>query len=208
MARKGALATEPLRGQARKDFQASLQNGQAASQVQNTGHPQAILHGQARKNYQAAAQAAQAAGEAPPSQQQYMPKIRTKPMPRPQQVGQNLAGAVGNGANVGTLIGNLPSGQTPIDVGQAVVGNFNSSTGQQPGAWWQGQQLGQMGHINNIDPGFNAQMGQFQNQMPQPSANHGGQYRLSPGVYGTQQQAMQQWNQQMGQLAMPIIRKY
>lgn len=37
-------------------------------------------------------------------------------------------------------------------------------------------------------------------QMPQPSANMGGQYRLSPGVYGTQQQAMDQYNQQMQQM--------
>lgn len=33
--------------------------------------------------------------------------------------------------------------------------------------------------------------------MPQPSANQGGQYRLSPGVYGTREQAMNQYNQQM-----------
>jgi hypothetical protein len=34
-------------------------------------------------------------------------------------------------------------------------------------------------------------------QMPQASANQGGQYRLSPGVYGTREQAMQQYNRQM-----------
>jgi hypothetical protein len=34
-------------------------------------------------------------------------------------------------------------------------------------------------------------------QMPQPSANMGGQYRLSPGVYGTREQAMRQYEQQM-----------
>lgn len=46
-----------------------------------------------------------------------------------------------------------------------------------------------------------------QNQMPmmpQPSANMGGQYRLSPGVYGTQEQAMQQMMQQARQPAMPM----
>ena len=41
-------------------------------------------------------------------------------------------------------------------------------------------------------------------QMPQPSANNGGQYRLSPGVYGTQQQAMNQYNQQMQQMQQPF----
>jgi hypothetical protein len=47
--------------------------------------------------------------------------------------------------------------------------------------------------------------------MPQPSANMGGQYRLSPGVYGTEEQAINQYNQQMQQLyqpAMPMRRKY
>lgn len=29
--------------------------------------------------------------------------------------------------------------------------------------------------------------------IPQPSANHGGKYRLSPGVYGTREQAMQKF---------------
>lgn len=49
-------------------------------------------------------------------------------------------------------------------------------------------------------------------QMPQPSANMGGQYRLSPGVYGTREQAMNQYNQQMQQMqqmrqpAMPMRR--
>lgn len=46
-------------------------------------------------------------------------------------------------------------------------------------------------------------------QMPQPSANQGGQYRLSPGVYGTREQAMQQYNQQMqdmmAQYRMPSV---
>lgn len=41
-------------------------------------------------------------------------------------------------------------------------------------------------------------------QMPQPSANNGGQYRLSPGVYGTREQAMNQYNQQMQQMSQPI----
>jgi hypothetical protein len=40
-------------------------------------------------------------------------------------------------------------------------------------------------------------------QMPQPSANMGGQYRLSPGVYGTREQAMRQMMQQAYQPAMP-----
>lgn len=42
-------------------------------------------------------------------------------------------------------------------------------------------------------------------QMPQPSANMGGQYRLSPGVYGTREQAMNQYNQQMQQMYQPMV---
>ncbi len=38
-------------------------------------------------------------------------------------------------------------------------------------------------------------------QMPQASANQGGRYRLSPGVYGSREQAMQQYNQQMQDIA-------
>lgn len=46
-------------------------------------------------------------------------------------------------------------------------------------------------------------------QMPQASANMGGQYRLSPGVYGTQQQAMNQYNQQMQQMGIqPAMMPY
>lgn len=37
----------------------------------------------------------------------------------------------------------------------------------------------------------------YQFQMPQPSANMGGKYRLSPGVYGTREQAMQQMDQRV-----------
>jgi hypothetical protein len=49
-------------------------------------------------------------------------------------------------------------------------------------------------------------------QMPQASANNGGRYRLSPGMYGTQQQAMNQYNQQMQQfnasLPAQLMKKY
>ena len=213
MARMGALTkTPPLRGQARKDFQAGVQGAtQAASQVQRTGNPQQILHGQARKDYQAAAQAALAAGEAPPSQQQYMPKIQPRSIVNAvsgqrnfgRPVGQGLAGAVGSGAPIGNQIGMLQPGQSPADVAGAVAGGIAAQP--QQGAWWQGQQQygPPPGSLPMTKPGMPPMP-----QMPQPSANHGGQYRLSPGVYGTQQQAMEQYNQQMRQPAMPMFRKY
>lgn len=43
------------------------------------------------------------------------------------------------------------------------------------------------------------QMPQFP-QMPQASANHGGQYRLSPGVYGSKEQAMREYQNQMNRM--------
>lgn len=45
-------------------------------------------------------------------------------------------------------------------------------------------------------------------QMPQPSANMGGQYRLSPGVYGSREQAMQQYNDQLRQTDLSAVPQY
>lgn len=65
-------------------------------------------------------------------------------------------------------------------------------------------------YIGQIRNGLNQPM--TMPQMPQASANQGGRYRLSPGVYGTQQQAMNQYNQQMGQfnasLPQQLMKKY
>lgn len=45
-------------------------------------------------------------------------------------------------------------------------------------------------------------------QMPQPSANMGGQYRLSPGMYGSREQAMQQYNDQLRQMELSAVPQY
>ena len=45
-------------------------------------------------------------------------------------------------------------------------------------------------------------------QMPQPSANMGGQYRLSPGMYGSKEQAMQQYNDQLRQMELSAMPQY
>ena len=109
----------------------------------------------------------------------------------------------------------MPQGQPPMedqffqpspgDVGQQVnkpfpmdgLGNFNpGSIGKTPPGWSGG---------GSYDPSLNQgpmqnlvyRMPQGMPQMPQPSANQGGQYRLSPGMYGSREQAMQQYNQQM-----------
>jgi len=79
--------------------------------------------------------------------------------------------------------------------------NYNPYQQSQP------QQLG-LSQLSNMSgdqlPQYLNQMRQAQQpqqmpppQMPQPSANMGGQYRLSPGVYGTREQAMRQYQQQM-----------
>lgn len=101
------------------------------------------------------------------------------------------------------LLTNQPSGQTqwPHPQSQVWAGNipqagqFGAQFGNMPQGDQVGAQLGNMPQGNSIG----AQLGMLQ-QMPQPSANMGGQYRLSPGVYGNRDQAMQQYNQQAMQL--------
>lgn len=66
--------------------------------------------------------------------------------------------------------------------------NFNPNIGKTPPNWSGGPVSDMM---------FRQPMPQGMPQMPQPSANQGGQYRLSPGMYGSREQAMQQYNQQM-----------
>lgn len=175
------------------------------------------LRGKARKEFRAAKDAALAAGEAIPSQDKFRPKQpqQPRPMARPQQTGQTLAGAVAFPGAVGNQIGMLQPGQSPADVAGAVASGIAAQP--QQGAWWQQQQQfgPPSGSLPMTKPGmpapenaiyyaggsatFNEGNGGMWPQMPQPSANHGGQYRLSPGIYGTQQQAMEQYNQQMRQ---------
>lgn len=100
----------------------------------------------------------------------------------------------GAGSRIGEIAGNVPIDQNNIS-SNIFEDRFNPG----PSA--------PQYDLNNRDF-FQPYIGQIRNglgqpmtmpQMPQPSANNGGQYRLSPGVYGTQQQAMDQYNQQMQQ---------
>lgn len=94
--------------------------------------------------------------------------------------------------------------------------NFGSPNTNAPRFGPDGQQMPQ-DKMFRYDPSLNQGpqqdlvMRNMMPQMPQASANMGGQYRLSPGVYGTQQQAMNQYNQQLQQMgfqnAMPQVRK-
>jgi hypothetical protein len=87
------------------------------------------------------------------------------PMQRPQ--GPLMDPGFMQNGNIINLPGQFPQGTNIYDYAGAI-------TGQQPE---------QPGMVNLFS------------QMPQPSANMGGQYRLSPGVYGTREQAMQQMYQ-------------
>lgn len=107
----------------------------------------------------------------------------------------------------------MPQGQPPMeeqffqpspgDVGQQVnkpfpmdgLGNFNpGSIGKTPPGWPGGQ-------VNDMMMRYPTPQGMPQMpQMPQPSANQGGQYRLSPGMYGSREQAMRQYEQQLPSL--------
>lgn len=113
----------------------------------------------------------------------------------------------GAGARIGEIAGNVAVDQNNINT-DVFGGQLN------PGA-----------SAPQFDPNnpnsYQPYPGQIQNglgqpmtmpQMPQASANNGGRYRLSPGVYGTQQQAMNQYNQQMQQfnasLPAQLMKKY
>jgi hypothetical protein len=126
----------------------------------------------------------------------------------PEQL-RDFANRYGNGAGsrIGEIAGNIAADQnniTPDVFGGrfgpgAVASQFdpNNPNSYQP-------------YIGQIQNGLGQPM--TMPQMPQASANNGGRYRLSPGVYGTQQQAMNQYNQQMQQfnarLPQQLMKKY
>jgi hypothetical protein len=107
---------------------------------------------------------------------------------------------------------------------QNILANQQPQSGYMPNTQgttppgWDGVSFNPGASMPQFDPN---NPGQIQNglgqpmtmpQMPQASANNGGKYRLSPGVYGTQQQAMNQYNQQMQQfnarLPQQLMKKY
>jgi hypothetical protein len=111
-------------------------------------------------------------------------------------LGQQL-GQVAGAANMGQQFGQMPMQDKmyrPHNMSPEESGNFFARMGINP---------------QQIQNGFgNSESAPMQNpwapQMPQPSANQGGQYRLSPGMYGSREQAMQQYNQQMQQMYQPV----
>lgn len=109
-------------------------------------------------------------------------------------VGQQLGQAAG-AAGMGQQFGNMPQFQDlmyrmPPEESGRMISYFGN----------------QGIDFNNIAPiqfGGGPTQNPWAPQMPQPSANQGGKYRLSPGVYGTREQAMRQYDQQMQEMLQP-----
>lgn len=135
-----------------------------------------------------------------------------------QQIGAGVQGAGGTpgaaltAATGGADIGGMSNPKWPNMEG-VQTGMLNVPGGRPPPAGLTDMMLRRPWQY---DPSLN--QGPMQNlvysdpnvpQMPQASANMGGQYRLSPGVYGTREQAMRQYNQQlhdmMAQYRMPSV---
>lgn len=132
-----------------------------------------------------------------------------KALPRPQGYGNRGPAQNNNIASViGAATGDMQSGYYAARPGQQMP-----DLGPQPGMSFQDaiaaakqqqaseaavQLARQAGMMQNMDPLYmqpQQNMGNMMDRMmPQPSANNGGKYRLSPGVYGTREQAMQQMN--------------
>lgn len=225
MARKGAMGKEPaLRGAARKAFKreqyrnlpgpggessvAPNPEGSGAQQIPQISPPvtareprQKAMERLSPGVYRGAEGALVGRGGRPLPQQ-------TQPAPQPGMPG------IPPGFQPNKGVGPMPPRSEEnlmIEGGPAPMPNRSGN--------WMGGNPGMVAPQPNMRDMFGGQMpqgpiqdgfGNFQ-PMPQPSANMGGQYRLSPGVYGTEEQAMNQYNQQMQQLyqpAMPMRRKY
>lgn len=120
--------------------------------------------------------------------------IRRQPQ---QQIPQDVAGAAsGIAAEAMRQPGPLPTQASPDQISQMIAGqpvqNMMYTMTPEEAARSREYFRGKGIDLNNLPP---VQVGTVPMQMPQPSANMGGQYRLSPGVYGTREQAMQQMYQ-------------
>jgi hypothetical protein len=113
----------------------------------------------------------------------------------------------GAGARMGEIAGNVA-----VDPGSVAPDNFREmpNFGASAPQFDPNNPNSYQPYIGQIQHGLGQPM--TMPQMPQASANQGGRYRLSPGVYGTQQQAMNQYNQQMQQfnarLPAQLMKKY
>ena len=101
--------------------------------------------------------------------------------------------------------GKAPTAEQLSQLMQQFTGQVQDGLGRPSGQ----TQMPQTTYPSWMAPGAQGQMPQaaypssdaeFQAQF-QPSANQGGRFRLSPGVYGTREQAMRQFEQQRQQMA-------
>ena len=115
--------------------------------------------------------------------------IRRQPQP---QNPQDVAGAASGMRQPRPL----PTQASPEQVGQMIAGqpvqNMMYTMTPEEAARSKEYFTSKGIDLNNLPQ---VQVGTVPMQMPQPSANMGGKYRLSPGVYGTREQAMQQMYQ-------------
>lgn len=126
-----------------------------------------------------------------------------------RQPPQGMAQQIGGGASMAQQIGGGTQGAGGTPGAALTAATSGADMGGMGNPKWP-QMEGMRDAMLRVPPGEGGQLNQgpMQNliasypgmpQMPQASANMGGQYRLSPGVYGTREQAMQQYNQQMQQ---------
>ena len=183
--RRGATARDPkMRTQPVDEGGASKADRRAANRAANRAPTERLSPGVYRS-----AGGGLVTQQGRPIQRQAQPSIPPETAGNPwAQGGQMDPGMAGQGAGYMTQPGAQMGGQLGDLAGQAgMIGQGFGSATRNP-KWPEGAQIQDAMYRS---PEFI--------QMPQPSANMGGQYRLSPGVYGNQQQAMNQYNQQMQQ---------
>jgi hypothetical protein len=147
-------------------------------------------------------------------------KGRALPRPQQPQYGNrgpapvNNMGSLQQAAQGAMPNASMPMYQNAVQPGMSFADAVEAARNQQAGGYGaqlaaQGLSMG--GSRADIDPGYAVQpqpgMRMEQGNMEQflgQSANNQGRYRLSPGVYGTREQAMQQMQRQYGAPTMGV----
>jgi hypothetical protein len=147
-------------------------------------------------------------------------KGRALPRPQQPQYGNrgpapvNNMGSLQQAAQGAMPNASMPMYQNAVQPGMSFADAVEAARNQQAGGYGaqlaaQGANMG--GGRADIDPGYGMQpqpairieQGNLEQYLGQ-SANNQGRYRLSPGVYGTREQAMQQMQRQYGAPTMGV----
>jgi hypothetical protein len=147
-------------------------------------------------------------------------KGRALPRPQQPQYGNrgpapvNNMGSLQQAAQGAMPNASMPMYQNAVQPGMSFADAVEAARNQQAGGYGaqlaaQGANMG--GGRADIDPGYGMQpqpairieQGNLEQYLGQ-SANNEGRYRLSPGVYGTREQAMQQMQRQYGAPTMGV----